>query len=100
MNETTKSEQYWGPLEKRAIQDNGIDIGCGPEPGDPPGARRFDLEHGGANVISQYVKEQFDFVYSSHCLEHMHDPRMTVLDWWELVRPGGCLFVARDGRSG
>ena len=92
MNETTKSKKYWGPVEKRVVQDNGIDIGCGPDPV-TPSARRFDVEHGDANVISQYVKDQFDFVYSSHCLEHMNDPRKTILDWWKLVKPGGFLFV-------
>lgn len=93
MNEATKSKQYWGAIEKRAIQGSGIDIGCGPDPVSP-NARRFDLEHGDANVVSQIVKEQFDFVYSSHCLEHMHNPRLTILDWWKLVKPGGYLFVA------
>jgi len=92
MNESTKSQAHWGTVEKQAIQGSGIDIGCGPDPV-TPGARRFDLEHGDANVVSQHVKEQFDFVYSSHCLEHMHDPRMTILDWWKLVKPGGHLFV-------
>jgi SAM-dependent methyltransferase len=92
MNESTKSQAHWGTVEKQAVQGNGIDIGCGPDPV-TPSARRFDLEHGDANVVSQYVKEQFDFVYSSHCLEHMHDPRMTILDWWKLVKPGGHLFV-------
>jgi SAM-dependent methyltransferase len=92
MNETTKSKKYWGPVEKRVVQDNGIDIGCGPDPV-TPSARRFDVEHGDANVISQYVKDQFDFVYSSHCLEHMNDPRKAILDWWKLVKPGGFLFV-------
>jgi SAM-dependent methyltransferase len=92
MNESTKAQTHWGPVEKHAIQGHGIDIGCGPDPVTPD-ARRFDLEHGDANVVSQCVKEQFDFVYSSHCLEHMHDPRMTILDWWKLVKPGGYLFV-------
>ena len=92
MNESTKSQAHWGPVEKQAIQGRGIDIGCGPDPV-TPGACRFDLEQGDANVISQYVKEQFDFVYSSHCLEHMHDPRKTILDWWKLVKPGGYLFI-------
>jgi SAM-dependent methyltransferase len=92
MNESTKAQAHWGAVEKLATQGNGIDIGCGPDPVTPSG-RRFDLEHGDANVVSQYVKEQFDFVYSSHCLEHMHDPRMTILDWWKLVKPGGYLFV-------
>ena len=92
MNETTKSKPFWGPIEMQALQGRGIDIGCGPDPVSP-GARRFDLEHGDANVISQFIQEQFDFVYSSHCLEHMHDPRTALLEWWKLVKPGGYLFV-------
>jgi SAM-dependent methyltransferase len=92
MNECTKSQAHWGVIERQIIQGRGIDIGCGPDPVTPT-ARRFDLDDGDANVVSQYVKEQFDFVYSSHCLEHMHDPRMTILDWWKLVKPGGYLFV-------
>jgi len=92
MNETTKAKPYWGAVEKAATTGRGIDIGCGPDPVTPD-ARRFDLEDGDANVASQFVKEQFDFVYSSHCLEHMHDPRATILDWWKLVKPGGYLFI-------
>jgi SAM-dependent methyltransferase len=92
MNETTKSKQYWGSVERQAVRGKGIDIGCGRDPVTPD-ARGFDLEHGDANVISQFIKEQFDFVYSSHCLEHMHNPREAILEWWKLVQPGGCLFV-------
>jgi SAM-dependent methyltransferase len=92
MNETTKTKQYWGAIEHQATRGQGIDIGCGPDPV-TPNVRRFDLEHGDANFPSQHVKEQFDFVYSSHCLEHMHDPRLTILDWWKLVKPGGYLFI-------
>ena len=92
MNETSKSKRFWGDLEKEVTRGHGIDIGCGPDPVTPD-ARPFDLGHGDANVISQYVKEQFDFVYSSHCLEHMRDPRSAILEWWKLVKPGGYLFV-------
>jgi len=92
MNEASKSKQHWGTLEKSILVGTGIDIGCGPDPV-TSSARRFDLGDGDANVVSQYVKEQFDFVYSSHCLEHMHDPRTTILDWWKLVKPGGHLFI-------
>jgi SAM-dependent methyltransferase len=92
MNETTKSKPFWGRIEKLALEGKGIDIGCGLDPVSPT-ARRFDLEHGDANIISQFIKEEFDFVYSSHCLEHMHDPRAALLEWWKLVKPGGFLFV-------
>jgi SAM-dependent methyltransferase len=91
MDETSKSKNFWGPLEKSILTGRGIDIGCGPDPITPE-ARRFDLEDGDANHISQYVHEQFDFVYSSHCLEHMHNPQDALLDWWKLVKPGGHLF--------
>ncbi|MCE0498357.1 MAG: class I SAM-dependent methyltransferase, partial [Methylacidiphilales bacterium] len=80
------------PLEREVTRGHGIDIGCGTDPVTPD-ARRFDIQDGDANTASQYVKEQFEFVYSSHCLEHMHDPRATILYWWKLVKPGGYLFV-------
>jgi SAM-dependent methyltransferase len=92
VNETSKAKQYWGPIEHAATQGRGIDIGCGPDPVSPD-ARRFDIEDGDANCVSKYVMEKFDFVYSSHCLEHMHDPKITILDWWKLVKPGGYLFI-------
>jgi SAM-dependent methyltransferase len=93
MNETTKSKAIWGNLEKTILTGRGIDIGCGPDPV-TPSARRFDLEDGDANLISQFVNEQFDFVFSSHCLEHMHHPREAIQEWWKLVKVGGYLFFA------
>ena len=92
MKESAKSQKYWGNLERKVIQGKGLDIGCGPDPVTPT-VRRFDIEDGDANVISEHVKEQFDFVYASHCLEHMHNPRKTILDWWKLVKVGGYLFI-------
>jgi SAM-dependent methyltransferase len=91
MHESSKSKKLFGPLERSVLRGAGIDIGCGPDP-ITPDVRRFDVADGDANRISAFVREQFDFVYSSHCLEHMHDPRAAVLEWWKLVRPGGHLF--------
>ncbi len=91
MNEATKSKAHWGDLEFGILRGKGIDIGCGADPVTPD-ARRFDLEHGDANKISQHVKEQFDFVFSSHCLEHMHDAQDALREWFQLVKPGGYLF--------
>jgi SAM-dependent methyltransferase len=79
-------------LELDILRGDGIDIGCGEDPV-LPGVRPFDVQHGDANVISQHVHETFDFVFSAHCLEHMHDPRAAILEWWKLVRPGGHLFI-------
>ena len=91
MDESTKSRKFWGDLERSVLTGKGIDIGCGPDPVSP-GVRRFDVEDGDANRITEHVKEDFDFVYASHCLEHMHEPRKAILEWWKLVRVGGHLF--------
>jgi len=91
VDETTKTKRLWGPLETEILAGNGIDIGCGPDPV-TPSVRRFDVEDGDANEVTRFVRDQFDFVYASHCLEHMRDPRKSLLDWWKLVRPGGHIF--------
>jgi SAM-dependent methyltransferase len=96
MHETTKTRRLWGPLERAALEGEGIDIGCGPDPVFPD-AMRFDVEQGDAGRITEYVHRQFDYVYSSHCLEHMHDPASALLEWWKLVKPGGHLmFIVPD----
>jgi SAM-dependent methyltransferase len=96
MNETSKTKKIWTADEWALLQGSGIDIGCGPDPV-TPNARRFDMENGDANEIGKFVSEQFDFVYSSHCLEHMREPRKAILGWWRLVKPGGhLLFIVPD----
>ena len=90
--ETSKTKTLWGELEHSVLKGEGLDIGCGPDPVFP-GVMPFDLSHGDANHVTQYIKTQFDFVYSSHCLEHMIDARAAILDWWQLVKPGGVLFL-------
>lgn len=92
MNETSKTLKIWGELEKSLLLGSGIDIGCGPDPITPT-VKTFDIEDGDANNITQYVADQYDFVYSSHCLEHMQDPKKALLEWWKLVKVGGHLIL-------
>jgi SAM-dependent methyltransferase len=91
MDETSKTRKLWGPQEFKILTGKGIDIGCGPDPVTQD-ALRFDIQDGDANYITRYVKDEFDYVFSSHCLEHMHKPREALLEWWKLVRLGGHLF--------
>jgi SAM-dependent methyltransferase len=92
MNETSKTRKIWGPLETSILTDSGIDIGCGSDPVTPD-VQKFDRAEGDASHITEYIHEQFDFVYSSHCLEHLPDPATALREWWQLVRPGGHLFL-------
>ena len=44
MNETSKSRQIWGELERAVLTGSGIDIGCGPDPVRPEaGALVFSI---------------------------------------------------------
>lgn len=93
MKGTSASKAKWalGSLELTVLKGRGIDIGAGSDPVFSH-VKSFDQEDGDANVITKYVHDTFDFVYSSHCLEHMHEPRKAVLEWWKLVKVGGHLF--------
>lgn len=93
MNEASKTMHYFARLldpifERRTI----LDIGAGSDPV-KPWAQVFDLEEGDAQDVSKYGLEKFGCVFSSHCLEHMADPRAALEAWWELVEHGGCLII-------
>jgi SAM-dependent methyltransferase len=92
MDEASKTKKIWTDFEKSLLLGTGIDIGCGSDPITPQ-VRRFDVENGDANHVTHFVREQFDFVFSSHCLEHMREPQNALLDWWQLVKPGGHLIL-------
>lgn len=79
----------------RYIQGKGIDIGCGNDPLTPD-CQAWDrtLGSGDAQKMAGVADETYDWVYSSHCLEHMVDPREALQNWWRILKPGGYLLVA------
>jgi SAM-dependent methyltransferase len=79
----------------------GIDIGAGP---DPLGqfteffplmtrCRAWDVRDGDAQKLIGVPDGYLDFVYSSHCLEHMNDPDAALSSWLRVLRPGGHLVA-------
>jgi SAM-dependent methyltransferase len=96
MNEASKTLKNWTEKEKQFLSGEGIDIGCGPDP-IKPDVKTFDIEDGDANHITKFVNQTFDFVFSSHCLEHMMNPHDALHEWWKLVKPDGYLiFLVPD----
>lgn len=91
-NETSKTKKIWSDTEKSYLQGDGIDIGCGNDPVFSH-VQPFDQQHGDANHITKFINKQLDFVFSSHCLEHMHDPRHALSEWYKILKPGGYLFI-------
>lgn len=84
----------------RYFVGDGIDIGAGNDPVSLygeffPGMRElraWDLPDGDAQLLADVADESFDFVHSSHCLEHMRDPKEALINWFRVLKPGGHLI--------
>lgn len=79
----------------RYLRGDGIDIGCGDDPLIVPDGtvRQWDRADGDAQYMAGVPDASFDFVYSSHCLEHMVDVPATIHHWLRILKPGGYLYV-------
>jgi len=79
----------------------GIDIGGRPDPLSlyleffplMQSVRVWDLEDGDAQYMQSVDDEAFDFVHSSHCLEHIVDPLEALRNWVRIIRPGGYVIL-------
>ncbi|WP_426029398.1 class I SAM-dependent methyltransferase [Caulobacter sp. DWP3-1-3b2] len=56
-------------------------------------ARIWDLSDGDAQFMEGVAEDTFDFVFSSHCLEHLRDPYEGLKSWLRVVKPGGHLVI-------
>lgn len=97
MKETTKAMRrrmggmpdFW----KRIFKGVGIDIGCGDDPLDVPSCIHFDRHIGDANWLNGiYAERSFDYIHSSHSLEHMDTPDV-FWEWCTLLKDGGYAVV-------
>ena len=77
---------------EKYCKGEGLDIGCASDPLTPE-CSGWDLPNGDAQYLDGIEDESFDFVYSSHCLEHMVDVRIALKNWFRVVREGGTLIL-------
>jgi len=83
----------------RYLAGDGIDIGAGDDALKQyfelfplmRSCRSWDVPDGDAEEMAGVADDQFDFVHSSHCLEHMRDPRRALDNWLRILKPGGHL---------
>jgi SAM-dependent methyltransferase len=77
---------------EKYCKGTGLDIGYG---GDLicTNAVGWDWEHGDAQYLEELNNEQFDFVYSSHTLEHLENPAEAIKNWFRVLKPGGFLIL-------
>ena len=100
MNETSKSlirRLHDVRFANTYFQGQGIDIGAGADSLDKyrqqfpliQSVRSWDMEDGDAQVMAGVADESYDFVHSSHCLEHLMNPIEAYTNWLRICRPGG-----------
>lgn len=75
-------------------QGNGIDIGCS----DSPILSNVDkwdfcFGNGDATFMEGINDEEYDFVYSSHCLEHVQDQVLALKNWFRILKKNGYLLL-------
>jgi ADP-heptose:LPS heptosyltransferase/predicted SAM-dependent methyltransferase len=86
----------------------GLDLGCGPSKAFPHfiGVDNYTDTHlfgiqmkpdvvCNVQKLDVFGSASMDFVFSSHCLEHIEDHKSALKEWWRVVRPGGylCLYL-------
>ncbi len=85
---------------RRYFVGSGLDVGAGDDGLSQykhlfpliGGVRDWDLADGDAQYLAGVPDACFDFVHSSHCLEHMNDPLCALHNWLRVLKPAGHLI--------
>ena len=95
MYEASKAIKRRGELNNKYFQGKGIDIGAGPDciSRHEFDAYNWDLKDGDAQFLASVKDNTYNFVHSSHCLEHMMDPKIAIKHWVRVCRPGGYIVI-------
>ena len=87
-------------INKYFIGD-GVDIGGLPDPlyiykeffCQLNDVKTWDLNDGDAQFMESVKDNTYDFVHSSHCLEHIVDPFVGLKNWVRITKPGGYIVI-------
>lgn len=104
MRELSKSinrRLYDSRFVRKYFVGQGVDIGGAPDPlviyneffPLMESCYTWDLEDGDAQFMESAADESYDFVHSSHCLEHVHDPFEALKNWLRIIKPGGYIIA-------
>lgn len=84
------------PFAKEVCHGTGYDIGCAKLEWALPGSIPIDITLPGGHSASKLPEDKYgqvDYIFSSHCLEHLPD-WTRILDYWtSQLKPGGTLFL-------
>jgi predicted SAM-dependent methyltransferase len=86
------ASQFVIPFAKHICKGNGVDVGCNRIEWSFPGSFPVDPVINEYNALN-FPQENLDYIFSSHCLEHLND-WVSVLDYWyDSIKVGGVIFL-------
>ncbi len=104
---TIRRRMLLGTYDRMAQGGIVLDIGAGPDTptydwtarvrqmGGPMLFRkRYEVEDGDAQTLTDIPACSYGSVYASHILEHLADPREALHNWLRVTKVGGRLFIA------
>lgn len=100
MTKATKRRYNIGEFHSKYFRGDGIDIGCGPDSlGNHKqffpaitSVKSWDLPDGDAQFMESVKNDTYDFVVSSHCLEHLVNPHIALQNWIRIVKSNGYII--------
>jgi SAM-dependent methyltransferase len=85
------------PFALQVCKGIGVDIGCMKKewsfPGSIPIDAEFDDDYDAFNLDIPSVDSSFDYIFSSHCLEHIPNWVDAMDYWYRKLKNGGVLFL-------
>ena len=88
-----RASQFAIPFAKHVCVGKGYDVGCKKKEWSFPGSIPIDLEFDDEWEALNLPFKDMDYIFSSHCLEHIDDWVMVMEYWYEVLKPGGVLFL-------
>ena len=88
------ASQYIIPFAKKVCKGRGYDIGCGKIEWAYPGSIPIDkvLDNNKWDAMN-LPEEKMDYIFSSHCLEHLDSWVESIEYWTSRIKKGGVLFL-------
>lgn len=81
------------PFAQHVCHGNGYDIGCMKPEWAFPNARPIDLDFDDEFHATNLPEQGVDYIFSSHCLEHIPNWVETMDYWYDTLGDGGVIFL-------
>lgn len=94
---TGNAARFALPFAMEICKGVGYDIGYGKEEWLMPGA--IGIEISGNHTAMFLPKAEVDFIFSSHCLEHLNNWVSALDHWTSRIKSGGHIFLYLPDRS-